>query len=491
MIGIFDSGTESCRERLERLRPKSGGPSPEFAGSVQKIIADVEQRGDEALLEYAQKFDRVAKGEPVEVTKAEMQAAVSKTDPAVVKALRLARERIETYHLKQVSRGYVVKDKYGSRLELRVEPVARAGVYVPGGKAAYPSTVLMNVVPARVAGVKEIIATSPGASLAANPVVLAACAIAGVDRLFRFGGAQAIAALAFGTATVPKCPVIVGPGNAFVAEAKRQLYGRVGIDSIAGPSEVVVIADGTANPVEIAADLLSQAEHDELAAGVLITDSRKLAQLVQKEIIRAVDVSERRAILEKSVPERGLIIVVDSLAEAVEITNELAPEHVEVMVHRPEGLARHIRNAGAIFLGRTTPEAMGDYLAGSNHVLPTGGAASFSGPLGVATFMKKTSVVFTPERAMQALGPSIVTLAKSEGLFEHARSVEVRLNPPKPPKPPEATEPAATTRTGNVFKMRTRLRKAGGSKKGALAPVVKLRPGSGRKPGGPKGGKKK
>ncbi len=477
MIGIFNSGTGSCRERLARLRPSGGAPDGQLMSAVQKIIADVESRRDEALLDYAERFDRVKRGEPVEVPRADFEKAVSRLDPGVLKALKLARERIEAYHRRQVQTGYVFTDKLGSRLEMRVEPVTRAGVYIPGGKAAYPSTVLMNVIPARVAGVREIVATSPGASLETSPVVLAACAIAGVDRLFRFGGAQAVAALALGTPTVPKCPVIVGPGNAFVAEAKRQLYGRVGIDSIAGPSEVVVIADGSANPAEIVADLLSQAEHDELAAAVLITDSDRLARLVQAETIRAVEASERRAVLEKSVPGRGMIILVDSLAEAIEITNELAPEHVEIMVRKPEGLARHVKNAGAIFLGRTTPEAMGDYLAGSNHVLPTGGAASFSGPLGVGTFLKRTSIVSTPDKALKALGPSIVALAKAEGLYEHARSVEIRLSAPPVPRPPPGAESK-----GRVFRFRGKPRKIS-SASGPLAEVVRLkpRPGKGKK----------
>ncbi len=478
MIGIFDSDTNSCRERFARLRPRGNGTRTELVTQVQSIIADIEERGDTALFGYAAKFDRVETGEPVEVSRAEMQAAVAQLDPAVTRALKLARDRIEAYHRRQVSKGYVYRDRFGSRLEMRVEPVERAGVYIPGGKAAYPSTVLMNVVPAKVAGVREVIATAPGASLKDSPVVLAACAIAGADRLFRFGGAQAIAALAFGTNTVPKCPVIVGPGNAFVAEAKRQLYGRVGIDSVAGPSEVVVIADSSADPVEVAADLLSQAEHDEEAAGILITDSRALAQKVQNEVIRAVDMSGRRAILEKSVPQRGMIVLVESLAEAVTITNEFAPEHVEIMTRRPEGLARHVRNAGAIFLGRTTPEAMGDYLAGSNHVLPTGGAARFSGPLGVNTFLKRTSIVSTPEKALRSLGPSIVTLAKAEGLVEHARSVEVRLgNRPQ-------TDGSELPVRSNVVKIRTPLRSAGGGpRKEKLAPVVRLKPRSRKKKG--------
>lgn len=492
MIGIFDSGTGSCRERLERLRPRAAGALPEVAEAVRKIIEDVSRRGDVALREHAARLDGVPSDAAAEVPRADFAKALSIVDPAVVKALKLARERIEWYHAKQVSGGYTMRDRFGSRLEMRVEPVDRAGVYIPGGKAAYPSTVLMNVIPARVAGVGEVIATSPGASLESSPVILAACAIAGVDRLFRFGGAQAVAALAFGTETVPACPVIVGPGNAYVAEAKRQLYGRIGIESVAGPSEIVVIADSSAGPAEIAADMLSQAEHDETAAAILLTDSPQLARLVQHEIMQAVEVSPRRNILEQSVPDRGMIILTGSLAEAVEVANGIAPEHVELMVRRPEGLARHIRNAGAIFLGRTTPEAMGDYLAGSNHVLPTGGAARFSGPLGVGVFLKRTSVVYTSEKALNALGPSIVALARAEGLFEHARSVEIRLprTGPKPDSSPPAGPGGKVVQLPGGRGKKPQLRavdspaRAGKPAAGKLAKVHLLKPRN--KPGGGK-----
>jgi histidinol dehydrogenase len=344
---------------------------------------------------------------------------------ADLRTLRLAATRIAAFHRRQLQRSWRYRDPLGILLGQRIAPLNRVGVYVPGGKASYPSTVLMNVIPAKIAGVKEVIMTSPIGDDGA--IILAAAKIAGVDRVFRVGGAQAVAALAFGTETLPQVDKIVGPGNIFVATAKRLVFGEVDIDSIAGPSEILLLADGSADPEYVAADMLSQAEHDELAAALCVTPSMAVALRVQKAIEGQLQETKRRTITLKALEKYGAIIVTRGLAEAVGITNAIAPEHVELIVKRPLKWSRAIRNAGAIFIGPYSPPPLGDYLAGPNHVLPTGGSARFFSPLGTYDFLKRTTIIQAQEKALRALAPKITRLARLEGLDDHARAVEARF----------------------------------------------------------------
>jgi histidinol dehydrogenase len=365
------------------------------------------------------------------VSAAAIDSAWEQTPAPLRAALELAHERIAAFHQLQIPRDLERIGPFGERLGRRWRPVDRAGLYVPGGRAAYPSTVLMNAVPARVAGVERLVmVTPPGREGEVNPTVLAAARVAGIDEIYRVGGAQAIAALAWGTASIPRVDVITGPGNLYVTLAKKAVYGRVGIDSLAGPSEVLVIADDSADAALVAADLLAQAEHDPLAAAILITTSARLAQTVPQEVDRQLAEHPRRALTETSLRDWGLVVLCDTLERAAALADRFAPEHLELMVHEPEPLAGHIRQAGAIFLGAHSPEAAGDYLAGPNHTLPTGGTARFSGALSVETFMHHTSVISFTRAALEATGPSIVTLAESEGLHSHAESVRLRLAGP-------------------------------------------------------------
>ena len=376
---------------------------------VDGIIADVRARGDDALKDYALKFDG-AKIDALQVTQEEIDEAFAGMDPYFLETLREAAANIESFHRQQVHKNFVVNDKPGIVLGQKYTPIEKAGVYVPGGTAAYPSTVLMDVIPAKVAGVSEIVMTTP----------------AGVTRIFKTGGAQAVAALAYGTQSIPAVDKIVGPGNIYVATAKRKVFGKVGIDMIAGPSEILVLADGGCNPAWVAADLLSQAEHDKLASPVLVTDSPELAKAVQAELEVQIPQLPRAAIARASVDDNGKIILCTDLHKAIEACNIIAPEHLEVCVEDPFGVLNEIKNAGSIFLGRNVPEALGDYFAGPNHTLPTSGTARFSSPLGVDDFVKKSSFLYYTREALGEVAPRIADFAEREGLHAHARSVTIR-----------------------------------------------------------------
>jgi histidinol dehydrogenase len=397
--------------------------------AVSAILADVRARGDRAVLEYTERFDRVAAAKLADlaVPRAEVEAAVKRCGATELAALRLAAERIEDYHRRQLPDDLDYVDAAGVRLGARWRPIAAAGLYVPGGTAAYPSSVLMNALPARVAGVERLVMVVPAPEGALNPLVLAAADIAGVDEIYRIGGAQAIGALAFGTETIAPVDKVVGPGNAYVAAAKRQVFGTVGIDMIAGPSEILVVADRDNDPAWIAADLLSQAEHDTAAQAVLITDDGGFADAVAAAVEAHLDRLPRSTIAAKSWADHGAIILVDRLDDAPALIDRIAPEHLELAIEEPDALAAKLRNAGAIFLGRYTPEAVGDYVAGPNHVLPTARSARFSSGLGVLDFMKRSSLIACSAQGLAAIGPAAATLAHAEGLHAHALSVELRL----------------------------------------------------------------
>jgi len=403
--------------------------SADVEQAVRAIIADVSARGDAALIEFTRKFDRVdAEAAGLRVTPAELDAAAGACDRAALDALTLARDRIEAYHRRQLPKDERFTDALGVELGHRWTAIEAVGLYVPGGTAAYPSSVLMNAVPAKVAGVPRVVMVVPAPDGKLNPLVLAAAKLAGVDEIYRIGGAQAVAALAYGTATIAPVAKIVGPGNAYVAAAKRLVFGRVGIDMIAGPSEVLVIADRDANPEWIAADLLAQAEHDSAAQSILITDDAALAEAVERAVAGQLKTLPRASVAGASWRDFGAIILVGAVDDAVPLADAIAPEHLEIETRDPERLAGKIRNAGAIFLGNHTPEAIGDYVAGSNHVLPTARSARFSSGLGVLDFMKRTSILKLDADALRALGPAAIALGQAEGLDAHARSVAMRLN---------------------------------------------------------------
>ena len=393
---------------------------------VDGIIADVRARGDEALREYAKKFDG-AELDSLLVTKAEIDEAFAAVGEDFLTTLRMAAANIRAFHEHQVHKDFVINDTPGVVLGQKYTPIEKAGVYVPGGTAAYPSTVLMDVIPAKVAGVREIVMTTPaGKDGKVNPNILAAAAVAGIDKIVKSGGAQAVAALAYGTESVPAVDKIVGPGNIYVATAKRKVFGKVGIDMIAGPSEILVLADGGCNPAWVAADLLSQAEHDKLATAVLVTDSMDLAKAVQAELEVQIPQLPRAAIARESIDTNGKIIVTDDLTKAVEAANLIAPEHLELCVEDPFALLGQIRNAGSIFMGHNVPEALGDYFAGPNHTLPTSGTARFSSPLGVDDFVKKSSFLYYTREALGQVQSRIADFAEREGLHAHAKSVTIR-----------------------------------------------------------------
>jgi histidinol dehydrogenase len=398
--------------------------------SVADIIADVRSRGDQALLDLTRRFDRVeatAMAE-LEVTEAEIDAALASVAVDDLASLRHAVERVKRFHEKQRQQTWLSTEEPDIMLGQKVTPLARVGIYVPGGKASYPSSVIMNAVPARVAGVGEIVMVAPTPGGEINPHVLAAARLSGVDRVFRIGGAQAVAALAYGTETIPRVDKITGPGNIYVATAKKLVFGRVGIDMIAGPSEILVINDGSGDASHVAADLLSQAEHDELASSVLITTDRSFGERVMAEVERQVALLSRESIARASWEKYGAVIVAGTLEEAVEFSNRIAPEHLELAVSDPFGLLPNITNAGAIFMGHWTPEAAGDYLAGPNHTLPTGGTARFFSPLSVDDYVKKSSIICLSEGGLKRLGGDVVRIAGLEGLEAHARSVSIRLD---------------------------------------------------------------
>ena len=395
-------------------------------GIVAEIIENVRKNGDKALYEYCEKFDK-AKLKALQVTQAEIDEAFASVEPKFLEILRKAADNIRAFHQCQVRNSFVINDTDGVVIGQKIIPVDRAGLYVPGGTAAYPSTVLMDSIPAKIAGCREVVITTPpNREGKVNPVILAAAKIAGVDKIFKVGGAQAIAALAYGTESIPKVDKIVGPGNAFVAEAKKQVFGRVSIDRIAGPSEILIVADGTTDPRYAAADLLSQAEHDKLASAVLVTDSEALALAVQKELEVQIPQLERAEIARASIDNNGKIIVAENLAQAIDIANEIAPEHLELCVDNPFDYLDGIRHAGSIFMGKHCPEALGDYFAGPNHTLPTSGTARFSSPLSVDDFIKKTQFTYYTKDALQRVAEDVAYFAKAEGLTAHARSAVIR-----------------------------------------------------------------
>lgn len=421
MIPILKVGQVPNSEIFARVTPEA-----DVAAIVADILADVKENGDTAVKAYCAKFDK-AELTSLEVTPEEIQAAISQVEPEFLNILREAAENIRSFHSRQVRNSFVIADKPGIVLGQKITPIEKVGVYVPGGTAAYPSTVLMDTIPAKIAGCPQLVmVTPPGRDGKVNPAILAAAFIAGVDRIFKVGGAQAIAALAYGTESIPKVDKIVGPGNAFVAEAKKQVFGRVSIDMIAGPSEILVIADGKSNPVHVAADLLSQAEHDKLASAVLVTDSEELALAVQAELERQLPLLPRQEIARASIENNGKIIVAETLMAGIEIANEIAPEHLELQVDDPFSYLDAIQNAGSIFLGRSCPEALGDYFAGPNHTLPTSGTARFSNPLSVDDFVKKSQFSYYTPEALAKAADKIAAFAEKEGLRAHGRSVTIR-----------------------------------------------------------------
>ena len=420
---------QQAEAELQRLtRRTKSGQQKEVQERVESILTAVRERGDAALCEFTERFDGF-RPDPVAVPQQQLEQAWKDLPDNLRDALELAHRRISEFHQRQRPQDIRMEGAHGEQLGRRWRPVQRAGLYVPGGRAAYPSTVLMNAVPARVAGVDQVVICSPaGADGQVNPVVLAAAYLAGVHTVMRLGGAQAIAAMAFGTESVPKVDVISGPGNIYVTLAKQAVYGQVGIDSLAGPSEVLVIADHTAKPDQVAADLLAQAEHDPLASSVLITTSHQLADVIGATISEQLETHPRRDICEASLRDWGLVVVCDDLETCAQLSDSFAPEHLELLVERPEALADRIQHAGAIFLGPWSPEAVGDYLAGPNHTLPTCAAARFSGALSVETFMRHTSMIQFNRAALDATASAVCELAESEGLHSHAESVRKRLS---------------------------------------------------------------
>ena len=422
MIRILKFGEVAPEDVFARVEPVV-----DVRAVVADIIENVKARGDEALFEYCEKFDK-AKLSSLLVTPEEIQEAVDTIEPRFLDILRRAAENIRAFHSRQVRNSFVLNDTPGVVMGQKIIPVDRAGLYVPGGTAAYPSTVLMDSIPAKIAGVKELVmVTPPNKEGKVNPVILAAAYVAGVDRIYKVGGAQAVAALAYGTQSIPRVDKIVGPGNAFVAEAKRQVYGQVSIDMIAGPSEILIVADGASNPRHLAADLLSQAEHDVLASAVLVTDSQALAEAVQAELEFQIPQLERAEIARTSIDRNGKIIVAEDLMQAIEISNEIAPEHLELCLDNPFDYLDAVRHAGSIFMGRNCPEALGDYFAGPNHTLPTTGMARFSSPLSVDDFIKKTQFTYFSRDALAKVAEDVAYFATAEGLTAHARSAVIRM----------------------------------------------------------------
>ena len=427
MIQTVKADGRAEYEFFERMRSRSRETKNNVAETVEKIIEAVRVRGDEAVREYTMKFDRRCP-ETFEVGREIINDALTAADPDFVSALLNAQENIAAFHQRQKTQSFLDPRKNGIILGQRVRGLHRVGLYVPGGTAAYPSSVLMNAIPAKIAGVGELVmVTPPGPDGRPNPDILVAAAICGVDRVFLMGGAQAVAALAHGTESVPRCDKIVGPGNIFVATAKRLLYGTVDIDMIAGPSEILIIADDSANPKYLAADLMGQAEHDRMASAVLLTTSGRLVEQTKAELARQIGRLERREIIEASLADFGAIVLCESEAQMVALANELAPEHLEVQVADPMRLLGALDNAGSVFLGEYTPEPLGDYYAGPNHVLPTGGTARFFSPLGVDSFVKRSAFLYYPREAMAEAAPDILTIAAREGLSAHANAVKVRL----------------------------------------------------------------
>lgn len=422
--------TESTRKNvLSDLLKRSPNNYSEYEKTVHEILSDVKEKGDQALFAYTLKFDKFQlTPENIRVTREEIQEAYARMDPKLVEVIKRSAANIRAFHEKQLHGSWFDAKEDGTILGMKITPIGRVGVYVPGGKAAYPSSVLMNVIPAKVAGVGEIVMTTPpGADGRINPGTLVAADIAGVDTIYKVGGAQAIAALAFGTESIPKVDKITGPGNIFVALAKKAVYGYVSIDSIAGPSEILVLADETANPRYVAADLLSQAEHDELASAILITTSRELAEQVSTEVDRFIAKLERKEIIQRSLDHYGYILMTENLQDAIDTVNAIASEHLEILTKNPFDVMTRVRNAGAIFLGEYASEPLGDYFAGPNHILPTNGTAKFFSPLNVDDFIKKTSIISYSREALEKVHEGIELFAESEGLTAHANSIRVRF----------------------------------------------------------------
>ena len=421
MIKIMKYGEVAPEEIFARVEPVV-----DVEAIVTDIIKNVRQNGDKALYEYCEKFDK-AKLDTLLVTPEEIQEAAVTVGEEFLEILKKAAANIRKFHQKQVRNSFIINDEDGILMGQKIIPVDRAGLYVPGGTAAYPSTVLMDSIPAKIAGVPEVVmVTPPNKDGKINPYILASAYVAGVDKIFKVGGAQAIAALAYGTESIPRVDKIVGPGNAFVAEAKRQVFGQVSIDMIAGPSEILIIADGKSNPRHLAADLLSQAEHDKLASAVLVTDSQELALAVQAELEVQIPLLERAEIARASIDNNGKIIVANNLKQVIDISNQIAPEHLELCLDNPFDYLDAIRHAGSIFMGRNCPEALGDYFAGPNHTLPTSGMARFSSPLSVDDFIKKTQYTYYTREALSRVAKDVATFATAEGLTAHARSAVIR-----------------------------------------------------------------
>ena len=421
MIKIMKYGDVPADEIFARTEP-----AVNVEDIVAEIIANVRKNGDAAIYEYCKKFDK-ADLTGLQVSKEEIDEAVAAVEPKFLEILRKAAGNIRAFHSRQVRNSFVISQENGVVVGQKIIPVDRAGLYVPGGTAAYPSTVLMDSIPAKIAGVREVVmVTPPNKEGKINPVILAAASIAGVDKIFKVGGAQAVAALAYGTESIPRVDKIVGPGNAFVAEAKKQVFGQVSIDMIAGPSEILIVADGASNPRHLAADLLSQAEHDKLASAVLVTDSEALATAVREELEVQIPQLERADIARASIDNNGKIIVAEDLMQAIDIANEIAPEHLELCVDNPFDYLDAIRHAGSIFMGRNCPEALGDYFAGPNHTLPTSGTAKFSSPLGVDDFIKKTQFTYYTRTALETVAEDVAYFARQEGLTAHAKSAVIR-----------------------------------------------------------------
>ncbi len=426
---IVNLTKETKASILTDLLKRSPNQYGQYEKTVAEIIENIKEKGDEALFDYTLKFDKFPlSADNIKVTRAEIDAAYEKLDPALIDVMKQSAENIRAFHAKQLRNSWFDAKEDGTILGMKITPLSKVGVYVPGGKAAYPSSVLMNVVPAKVAGVEQVVMTTPpAADGSVNPGTLVAADIAGVDVIYKAGGAQAIAALAFGTASIPKVDKITGPGNIFVALAKKAVYGHVSIDSIAGPSEILVLADESTNPRFAAADLLSQAEHDELASAILITTSKELAEAVSKEVDAFVSVLERAPIIQKSLDNYGYILLAENMEDALDAVNEIASEHLEILTKKPFDTMTKVKNAGAIFLGEYASEPLGDYFAGPNHILPTNGTAKFFSPVNVDDFIKKTSIISYSKEALEKVHTGIELFAKSEGLTAHANSIAVRF----------------------------------------------------------------
>lgn len=423
MIKIIDYSKSNDLSFVNRV-----AETADVGGTVADIISDVRANGDKALIKYSKKFDK-AELSSLEVSEAEIVAAFASLDSNLIDIIKEASENIFEFHSRQKTNSFVISEKPGIITGQRVIPLRRVGLYVPGGTASYPSSVLMNCIPAKIAGVDEIVMTTPpSADGTVNPAILAAAKIAGVDKIYKVGGAQAIAALAYGTETIERVDKIVGPGNCFVAEAKKQVFGLVDIDMIAGPSEILVIADSTCSPTVVAADLLSQAEHDKLASAILLTDSANFGAAVSAELERQIPLLAREAFARESIDNYGAIILVPSIEKAIEISNEIAPEHLEICVDNPFDYLGSVRNAGSVFLGKNCPEALGDYFAGPNHTLPTSGTARFSSPLSVEDFVKRSQFTYYTSDALSLVSDKIAAFAEKEGLGAHANSATVRFN---------------------------------------------------------------